>query len=138
MSRPPSASASPFQPIFNSAVDAYEKRTKKDIRSHPLLSTLQSCHSPEDIVTLLREQFPAFSQSRNGDDTSSKWLIPTVKVLNSFSAVLGEGVGLVNPTIFLLRDFGSDAVLQVFSPANLIFAGIGVLLLVCTFHNSTA
>ncbi|KAI9433551.1 hypothetical protein H4582DRAFT_987135, partial [Lactarius indigo] len=49
--------------------------------------------------------------SRRDDERLTKWLNPTVNVLYAFSATLGEGVGLV------------------FSPARVIFAGIGVLLL---------
>ncbi|KAH8983656.1 hypothetical protein EDB92DRAFT_2117406 [Lactarius akahatsu] len=40
-----------------------------------------------------------------------KWLVPTINVLYAFSGTLGEGVALV------------------FSPAKLVFAGVGVLLL---------
>jgi len=47
----------------------------------------------------------------------SVWLIPTVNVLYAFSATLGKGARLV------------------FSPANVIFAGIGVLLLVSILLN---
>ncbi|KAH8984860.1 hypothetical protein EDB92DRAFT_2033162 [Lactarius akahatsu] len=56
---------------------------------------------------------PLASQLQSCDSTSAilAWLIPTVNVLYAFSAAVSEGVGLV------------------FSPAKVIFAGIGVLLL---------
>ncbi|KAI9443989.1 hypothetical protein H4582DRAFT_1872066, partial [Lactarius indigo] len=44
-------------------------------------------------------------------DTLNKWFVPTVNVLYAFSASLGEGAGLV------------------FSPAKVVFAGAGVLLM---------
>jgi hypothetical protein len=102
-----STSATRFESIFNSALDAYRKQTKQDLASNPLLCSLQSCDSPDAIINLLRDQIPAFSQSQTSDDQVSTWLIPTVNVLYSFSVALGEGVGLVN-TSFLLWDLCSD------------------------------
>ena len=98
MSTAPSTSASHsnFVSIFNVALETYKRKTKNDRASHPLLPSLQSCDSPEAILTVLREQIPAFSQSQNGDDRLTKWITPTVNVLYSFSATLGGGVGLVN------------------------------------------
>ena len=91
-----SASHSNFVSIFNVALETYKRKTKNDLASHPLLPSLQSCDSPEAILTVLREQIPAFSQSQNDDDRLTKWVTPTVNVLYSFSATLGGGVGLVN------------------------------------------
>ena len=91
-----SASLSNFDFVFNSALDAYKKRTKEDLTSHPLLPTLHTCNSPESVVAVLRDQIPAFTQSQNADERLTRWLVPTVNVLCGFAAVLGEGVGLVN------------------------------------------
>jgi hypothetical protein len=88
-------SQSNFVSIFNAALQNYKRKTKKDLESHPLLPTLQSCDSPEAILVVLREQIPVFSQSQNGDDGLTKWITPTVNVLYSFSAAIGGGVGLV-------------------------------------------
>jgi hypothetical protein len=98
MSHTTSSSASPsnFDAIFNSALDAYKKRTKKDLTSHPLLPTLQACNNPDAVLAVLREQIPAFTQSQNADDKLTKWLVPTVNVLYGFSGALGEGVSLVS------------------------------------------
>ena len=95
-----SASHSNFVSIFNVALETYKRKTKNDLASHPLLPSLQSCDSPEAILTVLREQIPAFSQPQNGDDRLTKWVMPTVNVLYSFSASLGGGVGLVNIRTF--------------------------------------
>ena len=95
-------SRSNFDSTFNAALDAYKRQTKNDLASHPLLSRLQFCDSPEDILTILREQIPSFAdsqspyQSQSGDDGLSKWLVPTVNVLYAFSATLSEGVGVVS------------------------------------------
>ncbi|KAH8999623.1 hypothetical protein EDB86DRAFT_649749 [Lactarius hatsudake] len=105
------ASSSNFDSIFRSAFKAYKKRTGHDITSHPLTAQLKTCDSPDAILTVLRAQVEEFDQSRRDDERLTKWLNPTVNVLYAFSATLGEGVGLV------------------FSPAKVIFAGIGVLLL---------
>ncbi|KAI9511230.1 hypothetical protein F5148DRAFT_1146986 [Russula earlei] len=97
-----------FRLIFNNALKAYEKHTKNDLLTHPLAAQLQACHDPSSILSILHQQVQSIDQS---DNTFTKWLDPTVNVLFAFSATLGEGVGLV------------------FSPAKVIFAGIGVLLL---------
>jgi hypothetical protein len=91
-----STSHSNFVPIFNAALETYKRKTKKDLATHPLLLSLQSCDSPEAILTVLREQIPPFGQSQNGDDGFTKWVAPTVNVLYAFSATLGGGVGLVS------------------------------------------
>ena len=91
-----STSQSNFASIFNAALDAYKRKTKKDLASHALLPKLQSCNSPDAILTVLHEEIPTFSQSENGDNGLTKWVMPTVKVLLPFSAAVGQGVGLVN------------------------------------------
>ncbi|KAI9434158.1 hypothetical protein H4582DRAFT_807039 [Lactarius indigo] len=108
---PSAASSSNLQAIFNAAIKEYQKKTKQDLLLHPLMAQLQTCNSPADILAVLRTQVQQFEQSTSGDDKLTKWLNPTVNVLYAFSAALGEGVGLV------------------FSPAKVIFAGAGVLLL---------
>ncbi|KAH9055799.1 hypothetical protein EDB83DRAFT_1087565 [Lactarius deliciosus] len=105
------ASSSNFDSIFRSAIKAYKKRTGHDITSHPLAAQLKTCDSPGAILAVLRAQVEEFDHSRRDDERLTKWLNPTVNVLYAFSATLGEGVGLV------------------FSPAKVIFSGIGVLLL---------
>ncbi|KAH9073562.1 hypothetical protein EDB83DRAFT_82556 [Lactarius deliciosus] len=116
MSTPPtpgsaSSSHSNFQSILLASLRAYEKQTKKDLLSHPLAARLNSCDSPTAILAVLQDQVQEFEQSRSVDERLTKWLDPTVNVLYAFSATLGEGVGLV------------------FSPAKVVFAGAGVLLL---------
>jgi hypothetical protein len=100
-----STSHSNFASIFNAALETYKLKTKKDLASHPLLPSLQSCDSPEAILAVLREQIPVFSQSQNGDEGPTKWVAPTVNVLYAFSATIGGGVGLVNIGIFPCEEF---------------------------------
>ncbi len=107
MSTLPSASTSHsnFVPIFNAALESYKRKTKNDLTSHPLLSSLQFCDSPEAVLTVLRDQIPAFNESQNRDDGLTKWVAPTVKALYTFSATVGQGVGLVNINIFCREEF---------------------------------
>jgi hypothetical protein len=97
MSHHSSASILPhnFDAIFNRALNIYKKRTKQDLRSHPLYSRLEACASSDAILTILREQFTEFSQSRNTDVRFTEWLVPTVNVLCVSSDMLGEAAGLV-------------------------------------------
>jgi hypothetical protein len=99
MSRIPTAttSSSNYQSIFDNAIEAYKKKTKKDLRSHPLLDKLEHCHSPDAVLKVLYEQIPDFDQSRGTDDKLTKWLDPTVNVLFTFSGVIGGGIGLASP-----------------------------------------
>jgi hypothetical protein len=100
MSTVPSASTSTshsnFATLFNAALEAYKRKTKKDLASHPLLPSFQSCDSCDAVIAVLRDQIPVFSESQNSDDGLTKWIAPTVNVLYSFSATLGGVVGLVN------------------------------------------
>jgi hypothetical protein len=100
-----SQSQSNFVSIFNAALESYKRKTQKDLASHPLLPSLQSCESPEGVLTVLRDQVPAFNPSRNGDDGLTKWVAPTVNVLYSFSGTIGQGVGLVNIRAFRRGEF---------------------------------
>ena len=95
-----SASLSNFASIFNAALQKYTRNTNQDLAKHPLLPRLQSCHSPDAILAILREQTPEFNQSQNTDNGLTRWVAPTVNVLYSFSATLGGVVGLVSIGIF--------------------------------------
>ena len=99
MSHTPTAttSTSNYQSIFDNAIQAYKKKTKKDLRSHPLLDKLQDCDSPDAVLKVLYEQIPGFDQSRDTDNNLTKWLNPTVNVLCTFSGVVGGGIGLASP-----------------------------------------
>ena len=87
--------ASNFQLIFHNALKAYEKRTKKDLLAHPLAAQLQNCDSPSSILLVLQQQVQKLNRSQRNHDRLIKWLDPTVNVLCTFSATVGEGVSLV-------------------------------------------
>ncbi|KAF8468603.1 hypothetical protein DFH94DRAFT_816403 [Russula ochroleuca] len=105
-----SSFSSNFQLIINNALDKYKQRTKNNLCAHPLAAQLQSCDSPSAILVVLQEQVHELDQSWSTDERWTKWLDPTVNVLYDFSSMLGSGVSLL------------------FSPASVIFAGVGILL----------
>ena len=99
MSQTPASTSSNsnYQSIFDRALEAHKKKTKKDLRSHPLFAKLEACNSPDAVLTTLRDQIPQQDQSRSIDDKLTKWLNPTVNVIYNFSQVIGGGVSLVSP-----------------------------------------
>ena len=90
MSQIPSTATSStnFETIFTAALEAYNKKTKKDIASHPLAEQLQSCDSSDAILAVLRAQVQANDQAQSADEKWTKWLDPTVNVVSAFSPVL--------------------------------------------------
>ena len=124
------SSSNKFQLIINDALNSYKKRTKKDLLSHPLATQLQTCNSPGDILAVLHQQVQGLDRSRSADDRWTKWLDPTVNVLYTLSETLGEGVSLVSLRTNSSENCTLIYLCQVFSPAKVIFAGVGVLLLV--------
>jgi hypothetical protein len=93
-----SSSTSNFQSIFNASLQAYDNKTKNKLLDHPLATQLQSCDSPIAVLSVLQDLIQQFDQRRTSDERLETWLNPTVNVLYSFSATLGEGVGLVSIT----------------------------------------
>ncbi|KAF8261137.1 hypothetical protein EI94DRAFT_1705763 [Lactarius quietus] len=110
-STPTSTSSSNFRAIFVAALEKYRQKTKTDLLTHPLATQLQSCNSSSDILAVLHNKVDEFEQSRSNNERLSRWLNSTINILYAFSATMGTGVGLI------------------FSPANVISAGVGVLLL---------
>jgi hypothetical protein len=95
---PEAASRYNYQFIFDSALEAYERKTGKDLTKDPLLRSLETCSSPDAVLTLLRAQILGPGPSQSSGDKLTAWLIPTVNVINAFSATIGPGVSLVSLT----------------------------------------
>ena len=87
--------SSNFQLIFDAALKAYEKKTKRDLLAHPLASQLQTCDTLGSILTVLQSQVDDVDQARRSDERLTRWLSPTVNVILAFSDALCEGVSLV-------------------------------------------
>jgi hypothetical protein len=97
MSQTPSVNLpSYYGSIFDSALEAYKKKTGKDLTSDPLLRRLETCHSPDDILVILREHISGFDRPHNGSDGPTKCLDSTVNVLYTFSTAIGANPGLVS------------------------------------------
>jgi hypothetical protein len=97
-----STSTSNFTAIFNVSSIEYQRVTGKRLDTHPFATQLDTCHGPKAVLDLLRTQAQAFNSFRKGDDKLMAWLDPIVHILFTFSATLGEGIGLVS----LLNPFG--------------------------------
>jgi hypothetical protein len=120
--------SSNIQAIFDTALKSYQRKTKRDLKKHDLFERLEKCDSPRAILAAF--QADIFGSSPTcGDNGLKKWLVPTINVLYAFSATLGQGVALVylGPSV---GDLALMSILQVFPPAQVVFAGAGVLLLV--------
>ena len=85
-----------FQSVLNAALEEYEKKTKCKLLTHPLAAQLQSCDSRTAILCVLQDLIQQFDLSRRSDERLSNWLNPTVNVLYTFSATIGQGVGFVS------------------------------------------
>jgi hypothetical protein len=92
----PAKSYSNYRSIFDSALEAYKKKTGKDLTSDPLLRRLETCQSPDDILVILREHISGSDHPHNNSDGLKKFLNPTVNVLYTFSTVMGASPGLVS------------------------------------------
>jgi hypothetical protein len=93
-----SASSSNFRSVFDTALDQYKRKTRNDLVAHRFTALLESCTSPSAILAVLNEQcgVQEFIQSQRGDERPKQWLNATANVLCAFSAVIGQGAGLVN------------------------------------------
>jgi hypothetical protein len=94
---PPAISSSAnYQLIFDKALEAYKKKTGKDLASDPLLRRLESCNSPNAVLALLQDRVPGFDQSESSSYGVTNWLDTTVNVLFTFSSTIGGAVSLVS------------------------------------------
>jgi hypothetical protein len=102
---PTTDSSSNYQIIFDNALKVYETKTGKDLKSDPMLRTLETCNSPDAVLALLRRQTPGVDQSGSSDERLTNWVNPVVNVLYNFSATIGGAVGLVSLDKFILPKF---------------------------------
>jgi hypothetical protein len=122
-----STSTSNFIAIFNAASTEYERVTGKRLDTHPFAAQLDACQNPKSISDLLRTQAQAFGIFSKGGEKLMAWLDPTVHILFTFSATLGEGICLVSASVRYHDNYSLTFGSQPFSPAKTIFTGIGVL-----------
>jgi len=111
-------SSTNFQNLFNNALEAYKKKTKNDLLTHPLSAKLQHCHSPDAILSVIQELVQQFDQRQRRNERLRSCLNPIVNVLYAFSTTIGEGVGLVGPKLQFPYDPRSDCLLSGISPSK--------------------
>jgi hypothetical protein len=85
-----------FIAIFNVASTEYQRVTGNRLDNHPFAAQLNACHTPNAVSDIFRSQTQAFAQFSKGDEKLMAWLDPIVHILFTFSATLGEGIGLVS------------------------------------------
>ncbi len=90
-----SISTSNFAPIFRAACDEYKTLTGQDLYTHPFAQELDHCDSADSILNVLREQAQVPLKRRKDHEKLLACLNPVINVLFTFSATLGEGIGLV-------------------------------------------
>ena len=125
-----SSSTPNFRPIFDKALKQYRKKTGKELDTHPLAQEIRSCDSPEAILSVLRGKANELNESQSSDERFTKWLTPTVNVLNALSSTLGEGVSIVSVRLLFEYRLVSNVKFQIFPPTKAIFSGISILLVV--------
>lgn len=92
----PTVSFSTFQSIFDAASTEYERKTGKELRTHPLAVELDHCNSPDAVLEILQRQADALEEAGMFGQTLMKWLDPIVHVLYTLSETIGEGVSIVS------------------------------------------
>jgi hypothetical protein len=85
-----------FSAIFQAALSEYETVTGKSLHAHPFATQLDNCDNPQIVLSVLRAHVEASSEFRKRDEILMRWLDPIVHILFTFSATLGEGIGLVS------------------------------------------
>jgi hypothetical protein len=94
------SSTSNFQLITDALAD-YAKITGIDLPKNPFAAALEQSSSPESILQLLQGREKAFVEYRDGNRRLMSCLSPAVKVLQTFSRILGEVVSMVSHTCHL-------------------------------------
>ena len=92
-----------FQPLFESALQAYEKMTDITLAEHPLAVQLQSGDSAESITTTLLQGEPQVLSNFQEKDRITKSIKTIVSVITALSAMpsLGDALGLVRQTALM-------------------------------------
>jgi soluble cytochrome b562 len=126
------SSNSNIQLITDALLD-YAKKTGIELSKNPFAAAIERANSPAAILELLQEREKAFKDYREGYRRLISCLNPAVTVIQAFSDILGEAVGLVNHTFHLVTLL--IGLRQVpFPPAKALFVGIDVLLSVRPFN----
>ena len=92
---PESDSSSHFKSILDAALGEYKSKTGNDLTNNSLAKELKGCESAEAVLDIIQREAKAFDKFRDGDKGLMKWIGPSVDVLYTISATLGQSVGMV-------------------------------------------
>jgi hypothetical protein len=82
--------------LITNALADYTKITGVDLSKNPFAATVEHWNSPEAILELLQEREKSFKEYRDNDRRLINCLTPAVRVIQTFSGILGEAVTLVS------------------------------------------
>ena len=118
-----------FQALFETALQAYEKKAGVSLAQHPLAIKLQNSDSVEAIAGIFQDQAQAF-RDLQGSDKIMKSLKTTVSILSKLSsaASLADVFGFVRQQALVACFTSLTISLQVLPPAKAIQACIAILL----------
>jgi len=85
--------------LITDAFEKYAKLTGNDLSKNPFAAALEQSDSPEAILELLQEREKAFKEYREGSRRLINCLSPVVNVVQAFSGIFGEAIGLVSHNI---------------------------------------
>src|SRR5712671_6760600 len=122
--------------LFEAALNEFETRAGTNLIQHQVFNKLLVCQSIESVVDITQEQTKALRPSLGDDSTLMKSIKRTIHVLHSLSTnqILVSGVSLVCGFLCSAGIIRNDThtFLKAFPPSNVVFAGIAILLSVCS------
>ena len=117
--------------LITDALEKYAKITGNDLSKNSFAAALEQFDSPEAILELLQEREKAFKEYREGSRRLINCLSPVVNVLQAFSGIFGEAVGLVSHAAHTIGSLFITCLCQIpLPPAKALFVGIDTLLAV--------
>src|SRR5712672_4515473 len=128
-----SAQPSPeLRSLIEAALNEFENRAGTNLVQHQFFNNLIACQSIQSVLDVLQEQIKPLRTSPGDDSTLMKWINRTVHVLHSLSTnqIVVSGVSLVCGFLSSAGILHNDyhTFLKAFPPANVVFAGIAILL----------
>jgi len=112
-----------FQALFDSALQAYKRKTGITLADHFLTAQLDTCSTVEDVTALLQRQAEAVSDLR-----ARHRIINSIKTTVSILTPLHVAVGLVRQNALMACFTSLTVLLQTFLPSKAIQAGLAILL----------
>lgn len=107
-------SASNLRSILDEASVQYKELTGYNLATHPFAAKFDNWDSADTILEVFQDQARKFNEFRKGNEKLMEWLKPTVQIMVSISASLGNAATSV----------------------QLVFTGISILIGVSLFLNS--